>query len=193
MGALTGGMGTAAQAAQSSIQWGAAGTALSALGALSAGKGQAQQYMYQSQVATNNAAITRQNESAGLVAGGYEESANKLATGQLIAGQKAAQAANGLDVNVGSPVAVRDSAATLGAMDAATIHFNAARAAYGLESEAGNLDAQSSLYKAAAKGAKTAGLAKAASTIISGASSLSSKWDQYKLQFPSTDIIRERN
>lgn len=156
------------------------GTGLSALGAAKEGSATAQQYLYQAQVAANNAAVQRENAKQALASGQYEESASKLATGQLVADQKAAQAANGLDVNVGSPVDVRDTTRSLGAMDAAMIHFNAAREAFGYESEASNLDTQSSMYAKAAKGAKSASKLKIASTLIGGASSLASKWSSYK-------------
>lgn len=180
MGALAQRLGTAGQAAKGSILQGALGLGLSTVGDISSGIGQAQQYNYMAQVAANNAEIQRQNEQASLASVGYEESAAKLQTTQTIASQKAAQAANGIDVNVGSPVAVRNTTATLGAMDAAALHYNAARQAFGLEADASNLDAQAALDRAAGKNAKAVGFSKAASTLLTGASSLSSKWAQFK-------------
>lgn len=181
MGALTQGLGTAGQAAGASLTSGVLSTGLAALGSLSTGFGQAQQFNYQAQVAQNNATISKENEGAALAAGQTEESQSKLRTGQLISSQKAAQASNGIDVNVGSPAAVRESTATVGAMDAALIHFNAARQAYGLANQASNFSAQAAADQAAASNAKASGISKAALSLISGATSVGAKYSQYKL------------
>lgn len=183
MGTFLQGFGAAAQGATSALQLGALATGLGAAGQVASGWGQADQYNYQAEVASRNAAITRENATAGLSAGGYVESESKTATGRLVASQRAAQASNGLDVNIGSPAAVRDSTATLGAMDAAVLHFNAARAAYGLESEAGNLDTQSELYRKAASGAKKVATAQAFSTLLSGVTSLQGKAAAFRNAF----------
>lgn len=176
MGAL---MGTAGQAAQGSLTSGLLSTGLNALGDLSSGYGQAQQYNYQAAIAQNNAAITRQNEDASLTAGQYEESQSKLRTGQTIGAQLAAQAGNGVDVNVGSPATVRASTATTGALDAAMIHYNAARQAYGLETQAANYDSQASAVRMAASTAKASGWSKAAMSLISGSTAVSAKYSSY--------------
>lgn len=180
MGALMQGVGSIAGAAKGSLLTGAVGTGLDAASQLAGGVGQSQQYAYQAQVAVNNAAITRSNEAAALTAGQAEESNSKLRAGALIGEQLAAQGANGLDVNVGSPSNVRQATATVGAMDAAMIHYNAARQAFGLESEAGNFETQAALDRSAASNATKVGATKAFSTILSGATALSSKWAGYK-------------
>lgn len=183
MGILTQGTGygTAAQAGASSINWGTASTGLGATGDFLQGIGQFQQAGYASQVAANNASIARQNAGSALAAGSYEESASKERTGQLIGEQKAAQGANGVDVNVGSPVAVRQSTANVGALDAAMIHYNAARQAFGEDAQANTDEAQSKLDKMAGQNAVYGGLFKAGGTLLSGASSLSSKYAQMQL------------
>lgn len=181
MGTLTSGLGSASGAAASSMQWGLAGTALSAVGDLSQGIGQSQLYGYQAQVAANNAAIERQNSSSALAAGSYSESVSKMQTSERISSQKAAQGANGVDVNVGSPVAVRDSTATVGSLDAAMIHFNAARQSAGLANEAASYEAQASADRYASSNAIDSGITKAATSLISGATSVASKYSQYKL------------
>lgn len=180
MGALTQGLGTAEQAAKGSLTAGLIGTGLSAVGDITSGYGSAQQFNYQAQIAQNNAAISRQNEDAGLVAGSYEESQAKLRTGQTVSAQRAAQASNGIDVNIGSPVDVRNSTATVGALDAAMIHYNAARAAYGAESSALNFEAQADADRRAASNAKRAGISKAAMTLAGGSTSVAAKYSQYK-------------
>lgn len=177
------GFGQAGPAAQSSLGWGAVGTGVGALGDVLSGLGKSQQATYMSQVAANNAAIQMRNAGVALQAGQYEEASSKLRTGLMIGAQRAAQGANGIDVNVGSPVAVRATTAEVGSMDAAMIHYNAQRAALGYETEAVNQTAQSELDKMAAKGSLTSGLFSAGATLLSGASSLSGKAAGYKLSF----------
>ena len=182
MGALAQGMGfgTPAQAAQSSMSWGQASVGLGATGDLLSGIGQAQSYGYAAQVANNNATIMAKNIAATQDAGRYEESVSKLKYGQLESEQKAAQAANGVDVNVGSTKAVRDSTATVGAMDAAMIHYNAAREAWGQENQWAALKAQAGADRAAQVNSVFGGAMKAGATLLGGASSLGQKYAQWK-------------
>lgn len=181
MGALLSSFGSVGQAVQGSTALSALGTGVSAAGQLFGGIGQSQQYNYMAQVASNNAAITHANEQAGLVANSIAESEFKTKTGLTIATQKAAQSANGLDINIGSPVAVREATQHIGDIDAAMIHYNASREAFGLETQAANDRAQAGLDSTAAKNAIFKGLYGAGSTILSGASSLNQKWAQYKM------------
>lgn len=175
------GFGTAQQSASSSMNWGAASTGMSAAGDLLSGIGQSQMFGYSAQVAANNATISKANAGAALAAGQYEESASKLHTGQVVGEQRTGYAANGIDVGVGSPVAVKASTETVGAMDAAMIHYNAARAAYGETVTASNYTAQSKLDRMAGAGAVVGGLFKAGGTLLSGASALGAKYAGYKL------------
>ena len=87
-----------------------------------------------------------------------------------------------MDVNVGSAAAVRQSTATVGAMDAAMIHYNAARAAYGQEVEASSLEAQSKMDQRAAQGALEGGLFKAGSSLLATSTNLSSRYAGWQLQ-----------
>ena len=176
------GYGTAAGAQGSALNWGATSTAVQSAGAFISGVGQAQEQGYRAQVAANNSRIMQANAGATLAAGEYAEAADKLKTGQFISAQKAQQGANGLDVSGVSQTAVRTSAATVGAMDAAMIHYNAQRAAYGQEQEAATLAAQSKLDRMGAEGDLEMGALKATSTLIGGAASVGAKyagWQQY--------------
>lgn len=188
MGQLAQGFGftDAATAAQGSLQQGATSTALSGVSDVLSGVGGMQQYNYRAQVATNNAAIEKANADATLAAGQVEESNSKLHTGMTMAAQKAAQAANGVQVNMGSAAEVRQSTANVGAIDAAMIHYNAARAAFGQQAQAANYAAQAALDKKAGVGALTEGLFKAGSSVLSGASSLGQKYAGYKLSGATT-------
>lgn len=188
MGFLTQGLSpnaSAGQMAQGSSVWGGVGTGVGALSDVIQGLGQQQQFNYMAQVARNNAVITAANAEAVRSGGSFEESAAKLRTGATVAAQKTAQGANGIDVAVGSPVAVREATQTVGALDAAMIHYNTARQAFGLDSEGRQYTAQADLDKMAARNSAIAGIGKAGSTILSGATALSGKWAQYRNAFGS--------
>jgi len=181
MGQLAQGFGftDAGTAAQQSMGFGAQSVGSGAIGDILGGVGQMEQFNYRGQVAANNAKIERANAEATLAAGQSEESMSKLRTGVTMAAQKAAQAANGVQVGVGSAAEVRQSTANVGAIDAAMIHYNAARAALGQENLASNYDAQATLDRRAGMGALIEGLGKSGSSVLSGASSLSNKYAQY--------------
>lgn len=167
MGALIGQtLPTAAWSAGQSMKWGALSTGLEMGAEALQGIGGYQQARYAASLAREGAANTR-------AAGQYEESAIKGKTTRLVAEQKVAQAANGIDVNSGSAVAVRDATQDVGDLDAAMVHFNAMREAFGL-------DAQAALYKKAGTNSLIKGALGATSSFLSGASSLSDKWQAYK-------------
>lgn len=178
---------SAPQMAQGSTAWGAVGTGVGAVSNVIQGLGQQQQYNYLAQVASNNAAITRANAQATASAGTVTESYEKARTTAAVAQQKVGQAASGVDVNVGSPVASREATQTVGNLDAAMIHYNTARSVYGLESEAGQYDAQAGLDKLAGRNSVLSGIAKAGTTVLGGAQSLSGKWAQYRTAFGSAN------
>lgn len=155
---------------------GAAGTILNATGAAVSGIGNAQQYLFQGQIAGQNAKIMQANAQSQRETGNYEEAISKLRTGQRVAATEASQAASGVDVSTGSALAVRQASAATGAMDAAMIHFNAAKAAYGDEVAARNLKQQAGLYNAAAAGSAMSGLIRGGVSAVGGAQSLADKW-----------------
>ena len=102
---------------------------LSAVGDIASRLGKAQQYGYAQQAAEQNAA-------SALAAGQVNEEAEKIKTGQLASEQVAAEASSGLDVSSGSFQNVNRSTKMLGALDAAMIHYNAQREAYGYNAQA---------------------------------------------------------
>jgi hypothetical protein len=95
-----------------------------------------------------------------------------------VANAKVAQAASGIDVNSGSAAATRSSMTSLGQTDQATIRTNAARRAYGFETEAAGKDSEAIMDETASVNAKKSGTLNAISSILGTASSVSSKWLQ---------------
>ena len=148
--------GTSAQAlAQGSLTRGAVGTGFEAGGDILSGVGGYQQAQYQAKLAGRNA-------EAAQAAGDYAEESSKLRYGALGAQQKADAAARGVSVDSSSVANTLKTTAEIGGLDAAMIHYNAMREAYGLT-------AQAAVDKAAGRNALVGGVLKAGTSFLSGA------------------------
>jgi hypothetical protein len=89
---------------------------------------------------------------------------------------KVAQAANNIDVDVGSPVDVRASQASLNQLDTMTRMHDAELQAYGYRTKATDFTAESGLDTARAAQASAAGGLGVTSSLIGGAASLASRF-----------------
>jgi hypothetical protein len=108
-----------------------AGTLFSAIGAGQSAAAQSANAAYAAQVSKNNAIVAEQNADSAIQAGEEQATAASLRSAAQGGRIKAAQAANGVDVNVGSPVDVRASQAEMGQLDTMTTLRNAQLQAYG--------------------------------------------------------------
>lgn len=153
--------------------------AMKAVGAAQAGEAEAANARYQAQIAKNNAEYARRNAELATQEGDIEATAQGLKTRARIGTTKAAQAANGIDVNTGSAVDVRVSEQELGILDALTIRSNAARQAYGYQINAQDQTAQARLLKSQASQAKTSGYLDAFGTLLDGASSAGQNYNSW--------------
>lgn len=135
------------------------------------GKAQSQSDSYNAAVQVNNATIATENATLTAQEGeanvGTQELKNRAEMGSI----KASQAANGIDVNSRSAVDVRGTAAEVGTLNALAIRSNAARQAYGFQTQAVSDTAQSKLDTQAAGYASEAGNINAMGTLLSGAAS----------------------
>ena len=155
-----------------------AGAGIGAAGALSKGSSEAGMYNYQAGVADINSKIAKQNAAWSLGAGGVQAEQLGQKQAQRMGAIKAGQGANGLDVNSGSASGVRTSQTQTDEQDQGIVQTNAARRAYGYEVESAKFDADAAAARASGENAKTAGMFGAMSSLISGASSVASKWTQ---------------
>lgn len=149
---------------------GLAGAGVKAAGDYESGQATAEAMNYKAQVAQANARFATQE--------GEEKATNQgLKARAQIGSIKAAQAANNVDVNSGSAADVRTSAESLEMLDSLNIRSNAARAAYGYQT-------QSTLDEYQAKQAKTAGGIGMVGDLLSGVSSTGIS--AYKLSLGTT-------
>lgn len=160
---------------------GVAGAATSAAGTYGQYQAQSKNAAYQAQVAANNAQIAKQNEELEMQAGSQQVTNNEMKTRAAVAKTKTGQAAGGIDVNSGSAVDVRSGEAETGMLDALTIRTNAARRAYGYAVQSTSDTAESGLLASESKQASEAAPFAAAGSLLSGASSVGSKYAQFSM------------
>lgn len=158
---------TAGGAAAQSLGYGTVATGVNVAANIAQGIGGLEQANFSAKVAGGNA-------QAALLAGQEQESASKMKYGGLEAKQVVGAAANGVQVNSGSAARVVQSTEEISQMDAALIHYNAARQAYGDQ-------LQATVDKKAGQGALAKGVFGAGTSFLSGAQGLSDKWLQYQL------------
>lgn len=163
------------------LAWGAlaataAGAGVSAYGAYQTGQAQSQAAQYQAGVARNNQVVADYNAKLALASGQNMEAAKREQTQQVIAQQRAVVGGSGLDPNSGSSLRLQTDVAQLGELDAATIRSNAVQAAYGYKTQGMSFGAQAALESSQAGYATRGGQLGAFTSLVGGASGVSSKW-----------------
>jgi hypothetical protein len=156
----------------------AGGSILGASGASRQGEAQAQAYAYQAGVAEMRKKIALQNRDYSLATGETEAQSFGLRARNTMGKIEAAQAASGMDVGSGSTVEVRKGQQKVTDLDMAQIRNNAARKAYGYMVDAETEGAQAEMYRTAESNTRDAIPYNVASSLLSGATSVSSKWLQ---------------
>lgn len=153
-----------------------AGGAIGALGSLESGAAQKNAALYQSQVSANNVQVARYQAQQAAATGEAQEEAQGLKTRAQLGAITAAQGASNVNVNEGSAVDVRSSAADLGELDALTIRSNAQKQVFGYETAATSFQGQEGLAQSQAAQAPIAAGIGATSSLLSGASGAASQY-----------------
>lgn len=147
----------------------AVGTAVSVAGSTVGGVMAMQQGTYQARVARQNAELADQAAVDALEQGKRDTQLHYRRQAQLKGTQRAAMAANGLDMEFGSALAIQGDTTMIGREDADTIAMNAGRAAQGYSIEAANYRSQASSAKMKGAAGLVSGLAEGATTALGGA------------------------
>lgn len=169
-------MADPATLAMASMGSSALGGVTSAISGIMGGNSQSSMYKYQAGSARANANISRKNAAYTRYAGEFEASRSGTKT-RFERGQvTAAQSGRGLRVGTGSAERVVDSVEDVGRQEQSTTRATAARRAYGFEVDAAEKDAAANMYGKAAQRSKMAGYIQAGTSLLSSASSVSSKW-----------------
>ena len=139
--------------------------------ALTAGAGvysasaQVQAGNYKAKVDENNAQLADYQAQQTALAGSIEEERQRAKTRQMVGTQRAALAANGLDLSEGTPLDLVVETAAVGTEDALNIRYNAMREAWGFRQQAQG-------YRDSAKYDKFAGKSQATGTLLTTAASV---------------------
>lgn len=173
------GIGAGALAAVSIGTTVAAGAA-SAAGALASASAQSSAARYQSQVAQNNAVMAAGAADTSIAQGDVAAQQQYQIGSQRTGAFRAAMGASGVDVNSGSAVDAQSSIARTTALNVGAVKYNADAQAVGLRNQTANYNAQQSVDIADASNATTAGYMSAGSSLLSSASSVSSKWSSFQ-------------
>ena len=143
-------------------------TLLGAAGQIQQGKAQAAANNYNAKVSEMNAQISERRARDALERGALEEQQKRRETQALLGKQKAAMAANGVDLTFGSPLDTIVDSAVLGELDALTIRKNSQREEYDYRVQATNQRAQKTLQEGAAQSALSGSYLGAAGTVLGG-------------------------
>jgi hypothetical protein len=148
------------------------------LGASYSAKAKAGQYNYQAGIARVNQSVQEQNAKFAADSGEIEGVQTGMKHKALLGKIVAQQGASGIDVNSGTNLDVYAGAQTIARMDQANVARNAMQKTRAYQSAAWSEGEQANMYDIAAKNAKKEGKIGILSSIVGGASSVSSKWSQ---------------
>lgn len=181
----------ASQLAQASLITQAGGAIASGVGSFFGASTQQANLRGQAAVADANARIYETNAhlaelsaQSALSQGQQQSAALTMKAGRMKSAQRAALAANGIDVGEGSAAEVQASTDILKEIDANTITANAVRTAWGYRTQGMNMLTQASNSRIDAMSARsTAGaispFGAAATSLLGSAGSVASSWYQY--------------
>ena len=154
-------------------------TTLGVVSSVQSANAQKAQANYQAEVAKPNAKTAQANADQKRQEGIEESRLQRMKNIQKIGAQKAALAANGIDVSEGTALDIVEDTAAMGELDALTTRYNAETRAIAYEAEANNFNNQASLDTFAGKNAYSAGMTNAFATGFGGlanAAGVASKW-----------------
>lgn len=143
-------------------------TVMGGMGAIQQGNAAAASAKYNAQVADMNARISERQARDAVERGAMEEQQQRMKTSQIIGKQKAAMAANGVDLKFGSPLDALVDTATMGELDALTIRANTYREERDIRQQGLNSQSQAGLLRAEGAAAKSAGFMSAFGTVLGG-------------------------
>lgn len=147
-----------------------AATAVTSLASAAGGVMALQQGNYQARVARENAKLADQSAVDAIEQGKRDVQLSYRKQAQLRGTQRAAQAANGIDLSFGSALDIEGDTRMIGREDANTLSENAMRASKGYSIEAMNYRTQATSAKMKGAAGLVSGMTDALSTGLSGAS-----------------------
>jgi len=158
----------------------AIGGVMGAFGELGAGEAQSNDLNYRAMIALYNKQLDDRKAQMASEAGEVGAATIGMKTRAAVGQERAQQSAGGIDSTTGSAATVQQATRQLGMLDAATVRANAAKEAWGYQVDAANELNQAFANKAGADNAKKASRMRAASSLLSSASTVGNMWARYK-------------
>lgn len=155
----------------------AAGATAGAFGAYRSAQAQRATLGYEAAVAQNNETIANYQAAVAEQNGAAAEQAQELKTAALRGDQRAALAANGVDLGTGSAAETLATTDFMGARDALTIRDNTARQAWALRQQGKGYAAEAATDRSTARAINP--LMAGASSLLTSGSSVASSWYKY--------------
>lgn len=140
---------------------------------------QASALNYQGALARQNAGIAEQYAQMETQRGEVMAQQKQQQTASRVGSIRAATGAAGLDT-AGTPDRLEADTLSMGDLDARTIRYNAAKAAYGYRVQGSSYSAQAKLDDMGADDALSGGKLAMLGSIIGGGSSVADKWSMYQ-------------
>lgn len=180
---------TPAQVSQFSLISSLAGMANSAVGSYYSAQSKASTLNFQADMANLNAQMAERQAQNALYQGERQAGQVSMKYGQVKSSQRAAMAANGVDLGTGSAAEVQASTDISKEIDMNTIAANATRSAWGFKTQAVNYNNEALIGRASAGSISPFGYG--FSSLLGGAGAVANSWYRYAkeantLQTPQT-------
>jgi hypothetical protein len=171
---------TSDQLAQASMFPQIGGALSSAIGGYYSAQSQQSSLRFQADMAAINARIAELGAQSALNQGQQQVGALTLKAGQLKSSQRAAMAANGIDLGEGNAAEVQASTDIMKEIDANTLTANAVRSAWGYRTQSVNYQNEAALRSATAD--TISPFAAAATSLLGSAGSVANSWYNYSVR-----------
>ena len=162
------------QLAQAALTWQAGGAASSAIGGYFSAASQKAALQGQAAIDDTNARISELAAQSAITQGQQQVAAMTLRAAQLKSKQRAALAANGVDLGEGSAAETLASTDTLKEIDANTVTANAVRNAWGYRTQATNFENDAIMKRTSARGINP--LLAAGTSLLGSGATLAKSW-----------------
>ena len=162
------------QIAQMSMIGQIGGMFSSAIGSYYSAQTQKSNLKFQADMAEISARMSEQSAQSALMQGQRQAGAVSMRAGQIKSSQRAALAANGVDIGTGSAAELQASTDIMKEIDMNTAEANAVRAAWGYRTQAVNAQNEASMRRASADSMSPFGAM--ATSLLGGATAVAGNW-----------------
>lgn len=160
--------------AQMSLIGQVGGMFTSAIGSYYSAAAQKAMLKGQAAIAETNARISEMGAQSALYQGQQQVGQLTMRAGQIKSGQRAAMAANGIDLGEGNAAEVQASTDIMKEIDANTLTANAVRSAWGYRTQATNFENEAIMKRA--QGSVISPFGAAATSLVNSAGAVASNW-----------------